>query len=129
MTTTEANVAAVVIVSVHDATFTDVLVVDVLKRVARASSLIVTDRAEVEGGAVNELRSRVDVEAVSSSEMTTTDKEAEVSFVLLVLEVVCEAHIESEATEADKGKTHCANRSRIAGGSNISAAASLLNLE
>ncbi len=81
MTISEANVAVVVIVSELEAAVADVHIIGILKLIARAASLIVVDGAEeLEGGAVNGLRGRVDMEAVSTSEVTVIESEPRVTF-------------------------------------------------
>ena len=81
MTISEANVAVVVIVSELEAAVADVHIIGILKIIARAASLIVVDGAEeLEGGAVNGLRGRVDMEAVSTSEVTVIESEPRVTF-------------------------------------------------
>ncbi len=108
MTTTEADVAVIVVVSELEAAVADVIIVGVLKRDSRATSLIVVERAEEqEGGAMNELRSWTDVEVSSSSVVTEIVSEEEVTFVPPVeLEDACEAGIGREASDAHKACAH-----------------------
>ena len=75
-TVTGAELVVVVVVTEPEAAVTDVLEAGVLKRFARAASLIVVDEvAGPGGGSVNGLRRTTDVEAVSNSAVTVTDSE------------------------------------------------------